>query len=128
MLLVYRRELTPSRKGGLMHENAIAKVVVDVAYQLHTHLGPGLLESVYEAVMLHELRKRGLHVESQIPVPVQWDTIKLEIGFRADLVVEDELITELKSVENNNANLFWELSLRRGKIQRRSGFIENRRL
>ena len=83
-----------------MHENDIAKIVVDVAYQLHTHLGPGMLESAYEAVMLYELRKHGLHVESQVPVPVQWDTVKLEIGFRADLVVEDKLIIELKSVEN----------------------------
>lgn len=82
-----------------MHENEIAKVVVDVAYQIHTRLGPGLLESVYEAVMVHELRKRGLHAESQVAVPVEWDGITLEIGFRADVVVEGKLVLELKSVE-----------------------------
>ncbi|MGI6418251.1 MAG: GxxExxY protein [Thermoguttaceae bacterium] len=83
-----------------MHENAIAKTVVDVAYQIHTTLGPGLLESVYEVVMVHELRKRGLRVECQVPVPVEWDGIVLEVGFRADLLVEDKLIVELKSVEH----------------------------
>jgi GxxExxY protein len=53
-----------------MHENEVAKIVVDVAYQIHTKLGPGLLESVYEAVMLHELRKRGLHAVNQVGIAV----------------------------------------------------------
>jgi len=82
-----------------MRENEIAKVVVDVAYQIHTRLGPGLLESVYEAVMLHEIRKRGLQVDSQVPIPVVWESVKLEVGFRADLVVERKVVVELKSVE-----------------------------
>lgn len=85
-----------------MSENEVAKIVVDVAFQIHKRLGPGLLESVYEAVMLHELRKRGLHVENQVPIPVEWDGIRLEIGFRADLIVEGCLIVELKSVEQIN--------------------------
>jgi len=94
-----------SRKGAKtprrnpMRENEVAKVVVDVAYQIHKRLGPGLLESVYEAVMLHELRKRSVHVENQVPIPVEWDDVKLEVGFRADLIVEHCLIVELKSVE-----------------------------
>ena len=82
-----------------MHENEVAKIIVDVAYQIHTKLGPGLLESVYEAVMIHELRKRGLHVENQVPIPVVWDGLQLEVGFRADLIVEHGVIVELKSIQ-----------------------------
>ena len=82
-----------------MRENDIARIVVDVAFQIHKRLGPGLLESVYEAVMLHELRKRGLPVENQAPIPVEWDGVRLEVGFRVDLFVDGCLIVELKSVE-----------------------------
>ena len=82
-----------------MHENEVAKVIVDVAYHIHTKLGPGLLESVYEAVMMHELQKRGLHVENQVGIAVEWDGVKLDLGFRADLVVEHCVIVELKSIE-----------------------------
>jgi len=82
-----------------VHENEIAKVIVDVAYQIHMRLGPGLLESVYEAVMLYEIRKRGLQVDAQVPIPVVWETVKLEVGFRADLIVERKVVVELKSVE-----------------------------
>jgi len=82
-----------------MRENEIAKVVVDVAYQIHFRLGPGLLESVYEAVMLYEIRKHGLQVDSQVPIPVVWESVKLEVGFRADLIVERKVVVELKSVE-----------------------------
>ncbi|MGE0826040.1 MAG: GxxExxY protein [Candidatus Binatia bacterium] len=82
-----------------MHENEIAKVVVDVAYQIHSRLGPGLLESVYEAVLVHEIRKRGLHAEAQVPIPVVWEEVKLEVGFRADLIVERKVVIELKSIE-----------------------------
>ncbi len=83
-----------------MGENAIAKEIVDVAYRVHTGLGPGLLESVYEAVMVYELRKRGLQVEAQVAMPVVWEEVKLEVGFRADLIVERKVIIELKSVEH----------------------------
>ena len=82
-----------------MTENELATIAVDVAYQIHTRLGPGLLESVYHTIMLHELRKRGLTVEVEKPVPVVWDEVQLEVGFRADLLVEGKLILELKSVE-----------------------------
>ena len=82
-----------------MHENEIAKIVVDAAYQIHRQLGPGLLESVYEKVLLYELRQRGLHVEPEVPMPVVWKEIQLEVGFRADLLVEGKVIVELKSVE-----------------------------
>jgi GxxExxY protein len=82
-----------------MRENEVAKTAVDVAYQVHTKLGPGLLESVYEAVMAHELRKRGLHVQTQAPIPVVWDSVKLDVGFRADMILEHCVILELKSIE-----------------------------
>ena len=82
-----------------MTENDISKIVVDVCYKIHTRLGPGLLESVYEAILFYELTKRGLTVESQKPLPVVWDEVKLDIGFRTDLIVENIVILEIKSVE-----------------------------
>jgi GxxExxY protein len=82
-----------------MHENEIAKEIVDAAYKVHTTLGPGLLESVYQAAMAYELRKRGLRVEVEQPIPVVYESVHLEVGFRADLIVEDKVIVELKSVE-----------------------------
>jgi len=80
-------------------ENEIASQVVDVAYKIHLKFGPGLLESVYEALLAHELRKRGLRVETQKPIPIVYEDVRLEVGFRADLIVEDKVIIELKSVE-----------------------------
>lgn len=82
-----------------MTENEISSIVVDVCYRIHVKLGPGLLESVYEAILYHELQKRGLNVERQKPLPVIWDGISLDIGFRADLIVENKVILEIKSVE-----------------------------
>jgi len=83
-----------------MTENEIAKIIVDAAYQIHVRLGPGLLESVYETVLAYELKKRGLSVVRQVPVPVIYDDLEFEEGFRADLIVEDCVIIELKSVES----------------------------
>jgi GxxExxY protein len=82
-----------------MTENEIAKEIVDSALRIHTILGPGLLESVYEAVLAHELKKRGLQVERQKPLPVVYEDLRLEEGFRADLIVSGSVIVELKSVE-----------------------------
>ena len=83
-----------------MTENEIAKIIVDAAFQIHKRLGPGLLESVYEVVLAHELKKRGLRVKRQVPVAIVYDDIKFDEGFRADLIIEDKVIAELKSVEN----------------------------
>jgi GxxExxY protein len=77
----------------------IAKEIVDAAYRVHCELGPGLLESVYEVCLDHELSQRGLKVERQVCLPVIYDTIEVEAGFRLDLVVEESVIVELKSVE-----------------------------
>ena len=82
-----------------MHENDIAKQIADAAYKIHTTLGPGLLESVYETVLAHELAIRGLNVTRQAAIPVVYEQISFDEGFRADLVVEGKVIVELKSVE-----------------------------
>jgi GxxExxY protein len=82
-----------------MTENEIAREIVDAAYRIHTTLGPGLLESVYDAVLSHELSRRGLCIVRQQPIPVIYDNLRLDIGFRADLIVEDKVIVEVKSVE-----------------------------
>ena len=92
------RPFAPLREK-IMTENEVAKVIVDCAYRVHTTLGSGLLESVYEAALAHELGKRGFQVERQKPLPVVYENIRLEEGFRADLVVSDLVIVELKSVE-----------------------------
>ena len=81
-----------------MSENEIAKRILDAAFIAHTKLGPGLLESVYEVVLAHELRKAGLVVERQKPMPITYDGILFEEGYRADLLVETKVIVELKSI------------------------------
>jgi len=82
-----------------MTENEIATQIVDAAYKIHTTLGPGLLESVYEAVMAEELSRRSLTVVRQQAIPVVYENVRLEVGFRADLIVEGKVIIEIKSVE-----------------------------
>ena len=82
-----------------MTENQIARKVVDAAYQIHTTLGPGLLESVYEAAMVYELEERGFVVRRQVAIPVVYRGISLEVGFLADIIDNKKLIIELKSVE-----------------------------
>ncbi|HAR45311.1 MAG: GxxExxY protein [Nitrospirae bacterium GWC2_57_13] len=83
-----------------MTENEIAKIIVDLCVKIHKALGPGLLESVYEAALVHELKKLGIYFERQVDVPAVYDGVKLEIGFRADLIVDKKVIVELKSIEN----------------------------
>lgn len=82
-----------------MHENELATVVVDLGLQIHKKLGPGLLESAYQAVFAYELRKRGLQIECERAVPLRWDDVTMETAFRADIVVENKLLLELKSIE-----------------------------
>ena len=77
--------------------NEISGVILDTAIQVHKQLGPGLLESVYQAILAHELRKRKLKIETEVSIPVFWDGIKMEVGYRADLIVENLVIVELKS-------------------------------
>ena len=82
-----------------MSENEIARHVLDVAFSIHSKLGPGLLESVYEIILAHELRKLGLAVARQKAIPIHYEGLVLEEGFRADLIVASSVIVELKSVE-----------------------------
>jgi len=82
-----------------MTENEIAKQILDGAFVVHTKLGPGLLESVYEVVLAYELYKRGLTAERQKPMPILYDNIRFDEAFRSDLVVNGKVIAELKSVE-----------------------------
>ncbi len=84
---------------GGMNENEIATEIVDAAYQVHLTIGPGLLESVFEKVLSYELRQRGLRVKEQVSIPIVYGPIKFDEAFRADLIVEDKVIVELKSVE-----------------------------
>ena len=87
------REPIPRETDG------VASKIVDAAFAVHKALGPGLLESVYEVCLLHELNKRGLEVESQVSLPVIYDNLRLDAGLRLDLVVEKRVIVELKAVE-----------------------------
>ena len=82
-----------------MTENEIAAVVVDASLRIHRTLGPGLLESVYQAALNYELQKRGLTVLQQVGLPVHYEEVKLEIGFRVDIIVDDKVVIEIKSVE-----------------------------
>lgn len=82
-----------------MSENEISKIVVDCVYHIHKELGPGLLENVYEAILEKELQKRELKVSRQVRIPLTWDDLEFKESFRADLIVEDKVLIELKSVE-----------------------------
>jgi GxxExxY protein len=82
-----------------METNCVTGIVVDASIKIHRQLGPGLFESVYLEVLQYELRKRGLNLNSQVALPVYYDDLKMDIGFRADLIVEKKIIVEIKSIE-----------------------------
>jgi len=88
---------TPSEPSVALDE--IASEIVDAAFEVHSTLGPGLLESVYEVCLAHELKKRGLLVERQKALPVTYDGVRIEAGLRLDLVVNDKIIVEIKAIE-----------------------------
>ena len=83
-----------------MHVNQIASSIVDACFKVHTTLGPGLLESVYESALFYELQQRGFQVVRQQAIPVVYEGVTLDEGFRADLIVEGLIIIELKSIES----------------------------
>ena len=93
------RKAAKAQREPEVTENKIAEIVVDSCFKIHTTLGPGLLESVYEAILLYELQKRGLSVSRQQALAVLYEDVVLDEGFRTDLIVEDLVIIELKSVE-----------------------------
>jgi GxxExxY protein len=82
-----------------MTENEIAKIVWDICFRIHSTLGPGLFESVYEEIFSFELQKAGLNSTRQESIPLVWETIRLDAGFRADFIIENKVIVELKSIE-----------------------------
>jgi GxxExxY protein len=81
-----------------MHIDLVSGTIVDAAMQVHTALGPGLLESAYEACLAHELRSRGLTVRTQVPLPVVYRNVEIDVGYRLDLLVEDVVVVELKAL------------------------------
>lgn len=83
-----------------MHENELSGIIIDICYEIHTSLGPGLLESVYEEILCYELTERGIPFERQKGMPVLWKSIKMDIGYRADVIVDKKVVVEIKSVEN----------------------------
>ena len=85
-----------------MTENEISRIVVDICFHLHKQYGPGLFESVYEEIICYELKEKNIVFTRQQPIPVIHKDIKMEIGFRADVIIENKVILELKSVENLN--------------------------
>jgi GxxExxY protein len=85
-----------------MTENELSKIVFDCALKVHQSLGPGLLESAYEECLFYELKKQGLNVEKQKPLPLIYEEVKLDIGYRIDIIVNNKLIIEIKSVEALN--------------------------
>ena len=82
-----------------MTENEIAKKIMDASFDIHRNLGPGLLETVYEVILAKKLTEMGLGVERQVSVPIRFEGFTFDEGFRADLIVEEKVIVELKSVE-----------------------------
>ncbi|MFM7903188.1 MAG: GxxExxY protein, partial [Bacteroidota bacterium] len=83
-----------------MDENTLSFKIIGCALELHKRLGPGLLESAYEAALAFELRNVGLQVESQVPMPMYYKEIKMDVGYKLDLLVNNKVIVEIKSVEN----------------------------
>lgn len=96
-----RKELRKVRKKK-MNENEISKVIFDCALKIHKNLGPGLLESAYEECLFYELKKYGLNVEKQKALPLVYEEVRLEIGYKIDIIVENKVIVEVKSVEALN--------------------------
>ena len=88
-----------TRKRRPMEINEITEAVIGAAIEVHRHLGPGLLESVYETILAQELKRRGCAIVRQVSIPIQYHGIRFEEGFRADLIVENKVLLELKSVE-----------------------------
>jgi len=82
-----------------MHENEISQAVLESCIKIHKQLGPGLLESVYEEILFYELNKKEIYCRRQVGIPVVYDQLKMELGFRADIIVENKVIIELKSIE-----------------------------
>jgi GxxExxY protein len=106
-------------------ENVIARKTVDVALRIHRRLGPGLLESAYEIVLAHELRKAGLRCARQVAVPMTWDGLRVDLAFRADLIVDDAVLVELKATEAQHPAFVQQALTRIKLLDLRLGLVLN---
>jgi GxxExxY protein len=108
-----------------MIEDEIGRLIVDAAVRIHREVGPGLLETVYEVILAHELRRSGLQVERQVPIPVTYEGLRFDEGFRADLIIGKKVIVELKCAERlSNAHKKQLLTYLR-LTDKRLGFLLN---
>lgn len=98
--MVSRRDAETQEREKIKPENEISAIILDSCIRVHRVLGPGLLESVYEEALAHELRKRGRTVERQVEIPIIYDSVTMNIGFRADMIVDKLVIIELKSIDS----------------------------
>lgn len=108
-----------------MTENEIATIVVDAAYKIHKQFGPGLLESAYAAVLAHELVKRGLPVAAEQPIPLLYEGVRIDVAYKADLIVDNKVIVELKSVERTAPVHYKQLLTYLKLADRRLGLLIN---
>lgn len=106
-------------------EERIATAIVEAAYRVHSRMGPGLLESVYEACMTHELHKLGFNVQRQLPVPIIYDGVALDEGFRLDLLVNGLVVVEIKAVEKTTTVHFLQVKTHIRLMALRLGFLIN---
>lgn len=106
-------------------DERLATNIVDCAFQVHNNLGPGLLERIYEVCFCHELEKRNIKFESQIPVPISYEGIRFDEGFRVDVLVENKIICELKSVIEKNKIFEAQLMTYLKLTKLRLGFLIN---
>jgi GxxExxY protein len=126
-VLSFRKENVSRRdaEAQRMTENGIGTIVVDAAVEVHRVLGPGLLESVYEAALAYELLTRGLKVERQVPIPIQFKGVRFDEGFKADLLVEGTVIVELKSAERIAASHRKQIQTYIRLAERKLGYLLN---
>ena len=91
-------ELTKAQRGEKMNENELSEIIIECSIKIHKILGPGLLESIYEKILAYELKKKGLKIEQQVLIPITYENIIFNEGFRPDIIVNDSVILELKSI------------------------------
>jgi GxxExxY protein len=108
-----------------MTHNEIAKTVMDIAFRIHRKTGPGLLESAYSTILEYELRKRGVPLQKEVPVPLQWEDLFIECAYRADIVIEDKVVIELKALEELHPVHFKQLTTYLKLLDKRLGLLVN---
>jgi len=92
-------DFTATGAKGAKDENELSRIILDAAFRVHSALGPGLLENAYEACLAYELQSAGLKVQTQLPLPLVYREVKLEVGYRLDILVEDLVVIEVKAVD-----------------------------